>query len=412
MIRTIAVAGYRSLRAVVLPLGGLTVVTGPNGSGKSSLYRAVRLLAQSALGRLPGELAVEGGLSSVFWAGPESSTSVRRGQPLQGTTRSAPIALRLGVATDELGYQLDIGVPARGERIFPSDITVRSETVFAGESWRPSGALARRHHGAVQISDGRSWQTIAGNLPTDASMLSEYGDPHAMPELLAARKLLRGWRFYDGFRVDADAPVRRPSIGVRTPVLAEDGSDLVPAILTAKSMGERLLAPTIADAFDGATLDTREHLGRYELRLRQPGMLRTLWASELSDGTLRYLLWTAALLTERPPPLLVLNEPETSLHPELIPPLGRLILQVAQRTQIIVVSHYRPLIDAIGAVRLTDVDRDADGEDAGGDVRLELSEIRRLATGQAVELELAKKDGETVIRGLDRMNTPPWSWAT
>jgi predicted ATPase len=59
--------------------------------------------------------------------------------------------------------------------------------------------------------------------------------------------------------------------------------------------------------------------------LRQHGLLRPLSASELSDGTLRFLLWTAALLTPRPPELMVLNEPETSLHPDFLPALARLI---------------------------------------------------------------------------------------
>ncbi|RWZ53189.1 hypothetical protein ELQ90_04535 [Labedella phragmitis] len=50
MISTLAVAGYRSIRDLVIPLGGLDVVTGPNGSGKSSMYRALRLLASTAGG--------------------------------------------------------------------------------------------------------------------------------------------------------------------------------------------------------------------------------------------------------------------------------------------------------------------------------------------------------------------------
>ncbi|WP_425387819.1 AAA family ATPase [Edaphobacter aggregans] len=57
--------------------------------------------------------------------------------------------------------------------------------------------------------------------------------------------------------------------------------------------------------------------------------MRPLSAAELSDGTLRYLLWTAALLTPHPPALMVLNEPETSLHPDLLPALARLILAAA-----------------------------------------------------------------------------------
>src|SRR6185436_7049837 len=70
-------------------------------------------------------------------------------------------------------------------------------------------------------------------------------------------------------------------------------------------------------------------------------------AAELSDGTLRYLLWIAALHTPRPPGLLVLNEPETSLHPDLLPALGRLIARAAERSQVLVVSHASRLIAAL-----------------------------------------------------------------
>src|ERR1700730_10814910 len=78
--------------------------------------------------------------------------------------------------------------------------------------------------------------------------------------------------------------------------------------------------------------------------MQQHGLLRPLGAAELSDGTLRYLLWVAALLTPRPPALMVLNEPETSLHPDLFPALARLIARAAENSQLIVVSHAPELI--------------------------------------------------------------------
>ncbi len=62
----------------------------------------------------------------------------------------------------------------------------------------------------------------------------------------------------------------------------------------------------------------------------------TSFRAELSDGTLCFLLWAAALLTPRPPELMVLNEPETGLHPNLLPALARLIVAAAKHTQIIV----------------------------------------------------------------------------
>src|SRR4029079_12016056 len=96
MLTTVAIANYRSLRNVVVPLQQLNIVTGPNGSGKSSFYRALRLLGDTAQGRVVSSLAREGGLQSTLWAGPESiSRSVRRQEyPVEGTPRQKPVNLR------------------------------------------------------------------------------------------------------------------------------------------------------------------------------------------------------------------------------------------------------------------------------------------------------------------------------
>jgi predicted ATPase len=74
---------------------------------------------------------------------------------------------------------------------------------------------------------------------------------------------------------------------------------------------------------------------------------RTFEAAELSDGTLRYLALAGALLGYRLPAFIALNEPETSLHPELLEPLARTIARAAQRTQIWVVTHSERFADAL-----------------------------------------------------------------
>jgi predicted ATPase len=66
MMTRLAISGYRSLRDIRVPLGALNVVTGANGSGKSSLYRALKLLADIAQGRIIQSLATEGGLQSTL----------------------------------------------------------------------------------------------------------------------------------------------------------------------------------------------------------------------------------------------------------------------------------------------------------------------------------------------------------
>ncbi len=389
MLTTLAVENYRSLRHLVVPLGQLNVVTGPNGSGKSSLYRTLRLLADSSRNGAVAALAREGGLPSTLWAGPEHpGKSVRDGdRPVQGTTRTGPVSLRLGFAGDEFGYALDLGVPTRSRSAFNQDPEIKHESIWTGPVLRPATLLTDRAGTSVRIRDpAGEWHARRDVIQLYDSLLSEIADPEQAPELLTLRDQIRSWRFYDHIRTDADAPARAAQIGTRTPVLSHDGADLAAAIQTITEIGDATaLHIAIDNAFPGSQVQITTDRGRFELTLHQPGLLRPLAAAELSDGTLRYLLWAAALLTPRPPVLLVLNEPETSLHPDLLRPLADLIVAAARHTRIVVVTHSRPLASAL----------EVDGHRTGTDVRL---------------IELVKEFGQTVILGQGRLDEPSWHW--
>src|SRR5499433_2040423 len=123
MLTAVAISNYRSLRNIVIPLQKLNIITGANGSGKSSLYRALRLLGDTAQGRVVSSLAREGGLPSTLWAGPEKiSPSMRSGQyEVQGTVRKKVVSLQLGFASDEFGYLIDLGLPPPGKSAFSLD---------------------------------------------------------------------------------------------------------------------------------------------------------------------------------------------------------------------------------------------------------------------------------------------------
>ena len=388
MLTTLAIANYRSLRNLIVPLQRLNLITGPNGSGKSSVYRALRLLAETAQGGVITSLAREGGLQSTLWAGPEKiGRAVKRGEhKVEGTVRRERTSLRLGFAGDEFGYAIDLGLPARDTKTsaFALDPEIKTECIWAGPILRPASVLVERKTWVVRTrrSDGE-WDVLSHDLSPFDSMMAQFADPRNAPEMFMLREHVRSWRFYDHFRTDVAAPARLPQIGTHTPILSNDGMDMAAALQTIREIGDAAaLNKAVDDAFPRSRIDVLNVDGRFEIAVHQHGLLRPLKAAELSDGTLRYLLWIAALLTPRPPSLLVLNEPETSLHPDLLPALGRLIANAAERSQVFVVTHAAKLIAV----------------------------LEKQAQCNCVRLE--KQFGETRIVGMGALDAPPWRWAS
>jgi predicted ATPase len=384
MLTTLAVSNYRSLLELLMPLGRLNVITGANASGKSNLYRALRLLAETARGGVVQALAQEGGLHSTLWGGPETlSRSMREGSvPIQGTPRKNAVRLHLGFIADDFGYAISLGLPPPSESVFSRDPEIKREVIWAGPLYRPAASLVDREGSVIKVRSKRSWEVVMKNATSFESMFSQIADPARTPELFQMREMIRGWRFYDHFRTDRDAPARLPQLGTRTPVLHHDGRDLAAALQTIREIGDtRALDESIADAFPGSSLSIGSgNDGRFLVHFHQHGLLRPLSASELSDGTLRYVLWTAALLTPRPPSLMVLNEPETSIHPDLLPALARLIIRASAETQIWVVSHSARLIAALNESPNTE------------------------------SIQLEKELGETRISGQKLLDRPAWNW--
>lgn len=354
MMTRLAISGYRSLREVVLGLGSLNVITGANGTGKSNLYRALRLLAEVAQGSLVQSLAAEGGLPSVLWAGPETlSHEMRSGRvPVQGLVRKNSISLKMGFAGADYGYAIDLGLPRKtekGDSLFYRDPVIKTESLWTGNVLKRTNAFAERRGPLARVrNESGEWRQLTTTLSTADSMIAYCADANDSFELLALRERMRNWRFYDQLRTDRDASSRRPQVGTYTPILASDGSDLAAALQTIIEIGDaKGLAATIDDAFSGAKIHIEEVGGYFELLMSQHALLRPLKMAELSDGTLRYLLLTAALFSPRPPELMILNEPETSLHPDLLAPLARMIAGAARHSQIIVITHATTLAAAL-----------------------------------------------------------------
>jgi predicted ATPase len=339
MLESLHIRGYRSLRDFRLRLGRLTLVTGRNGVGKSNLYRALSMIQRMADGRFAETIAADGGMPAILWAGDLGKDEPRR--------------VMWSLKHSDFEFAIECGlIPATpgDPSEFKTDPDIKIETLHFTAKSR---LMAKRKGPAIELRNPAGKMELSP-LPFHApeSMLSEVRDAISYPALAAARETFLAWRFYHQFRSDVDSPMRRPRVGFWSPVLAHDGVNLAATLQSIRESGKGgRLDEIIRSAFSGAEWSAVDGQGKFQLHLVQPHAKRSFDASELSDGTLRFFCLCAALLTEKLPPFLVLNEPETSLHADLLEPLAELIAGVPESTQLLIVSHSAPLADLIAEKR-------------------------------------------------------------
>ena len=349
-VREFRAREFRSLKAITYPVSNLDVFVGCNGVGKTNLYRALELLQSAAANTLARDLAQDGGLESALWAGPR-----RRTQP-------ARIHLSVGLAADTkttgarplYRYEVEVGFPpAQASAAFLAEPQIKAEAVSYVGGGRTSRLLDRRGPSVMaRAESGRPTQVDIDLLDSE-TVLGRLEEPSRYPELDALRRTLLQWRFYHGLRTDTASPLRQPCAAVATPTLASDGSDLaaVFATLTHIRQDTADLRAVIDQAFPGAKLVVPPPGRTASFGMSFPEFPhRVFSAQELSDGTLRFLALAGALLAYRLPPFVALNEPETSLHPDLMEPLARLVVGAAERTQLWLVTHSARLGQAIVAL--------------------------------------------------------------
>ena len=358
----VGIAGYRSLRAIRFPVGRLTVFVGANGVGKTNLYRALQLLQASAAGTLSRELASEGGMPSALWAGKRRTNQpvrMKLSVGLGGADRGRPQAEFDYSADADIAYSyaIDIGLPTPTAAALPLEPQVKEETLLFHKSRRPLTVLDRRGPRATATDEDGKKQPLGTELLASETALGTIQDPARFPDVDVVRRTMLDWKFYHDFRSDRASPLRQPCLAVTTPTLASDGTDLAAVFATLAHVRQDTvdLDRAIDDAFPGAELVVPMPERAASFGLTMPEYPKRVFeAGELSDGTLRYLALAGALLGYRLPSFIALNEPEFSLHPELLEPLARMIVRAAERTQVWVVTHSERLaaaFEAIGKVR-------------------------------------------------------------
>ncbi len=350
-IQRLQVRGFRSLKDVTWEPGRLNVLIGPNGSGKSNLLRALALLRHGARGDLPQEVLRQGGIIPLLWDGQAGD--------LSWTVKVDP-SRSMGPDVGPLTY--DLHLVRLGEM---SAYRIEREGLEGLELFDAERAavrmvfLERTPGRAVTFARGDQLLTApVGSLSDEQTLLSSFGSPFDDPTIVAFRDSLLGWSIYHDLRVDQQAPLRQAAVARVEDRIAPDGQNLIPVLHTLYT-GNRDFKRAMDAAMRAAFGSDYEELifppaadQRIQLRLRWKSLRTEQSAANLSDGTLRFLLLVAIFASPNPGDLIALDEPETGLHPSMLPIIAELAAEAAQRTQVILSTHSADLLDAFSDVAL------------------------------------------------------------
>jgi predicted ATPase len=340
-LTAVTIEGYRSVRRLHFQVDRLSLFVGGNGVGKTNLYHALGLLRAAADNSITRAIAEEGGVESVLWAGPRQ--------------KGKSVRLSLKAYFEEISYEIEIGLPTCTEAAFTIEPLVREERLIIrqGKDARRRDVTMLERKGPVvtlRNADGAR-ESHTGAVLSSETALAAFRDAARYPELEVVRRELLDWRLYHDFRTDAGSPIRKPCQAITTPTLSADGHDLAAVLATLAVIREDTveLDRAIDDSFPGARLRASDDASSWcSFGMEFPDMPKRLFrAHELSDGTLKYLCLLGALMGYRPPSLIALNEPEASLHPDLLAPLARLIRRASESTSVWIVTHSQPLADAL-----------------------------------------------------------------
>lgn len=342
-LRSMSAQQYRSLRSIRMDLSDVNLFIGENGVGKSNLYRALQLVQAAVRGRLAHEISGEGGMFSALWSGERrnhESARIRFDVELMDMERAAT-----------LRYWIEAGMrpppPAAG---FPLEPQVKAEELLIETGRRPVTMMKRDGPGIFVRDENGRMQTHREQALTSETAIALLGDAGYYPEVGTFRRAVDAWRFYHGFRTDRGSPLRAPCLAVTAPMLDEDGANIAAVFATLVHTREDTveLDRVIAAALGGARLVVPEPQEMADFGLTLPEFpKRVFQPRELSDGQIRFLGLAAALMSYRLPPLIALNEPEASLHPDMLAPLAEMIAQAARTSQIWIVTHSEVLAAAV-----------------------------------------------------------------
>lgn len=321
-------------------LRALNVLIGPNGSGKSNFLEALALL-QAAPDQITRPIRDGGGLND--WLHKSSATA----SSPEASIEALIVSPKRNAADLKFGFSFR----GNGGRFEISDEYLENEHPAAGSKQPYFFYRWNNGHPVLNTSNSSigSRNLQRESIQPDQSILAQKRDTDLYPELTWVGDQLRSMRLYREWTFGRYAAPRLPQkTDLPNDRLEQDSSNLGLIInrLRMNVAARKQLLEALKLIYTGVEdIDVRVEGGTAQVFLIEANGIMP--ATRLSDGTLRYLSLLALLCDPTPPPLIVIEEPELGLHPDILPSLARLLIDASSRTQIIATTHAPALIDAL-----------------------------------------------------------------
>ncbi len=340
-IRKLSIDGFRSLKNIVWRPGGLNVLIGPNGSGKSNMVKALDLLSSSAPGNLYETLVGMGGVSPLLWDG-------------QVDVICWKVTLDLGGEILDYGFSLKYR-PKTGT-FFLADESLKRAQDHA--EMLPPDLLEASRRPPVDLRPGMSgFDNDPGHLDSFShveTILSQIAPSAGHTGAATLKHWLRGVTIHHDMPYGEAADLRRPTVSRIEKNVRPDGKNLAAVLHTLYSSNlefredfDMAMQAAFDNEFHELVFPPAEDQ-RIQMRLRWKSLRRTQSMDDLSDGTIRYLLILAILANPAPPPVLVIDEPETGLHPAMLPMVAEYAYSASTKCQVVLSTHSAELLNCLG----------------------------------------------------------------
>jgi predicted ATPase len=339
-IISLEIKGFRSLKKLHWAPTQLNVIIGPNGAGKSNVLRFLELMTISAQATLGKYIQSLGGMEPLVWDGQASSIVCQlKMSPI--TEEKPPRSLIYDLELARLGHSSAYRIEQ--EKLLNHSLTATDNSTLLLDRNKLNSALFYEQQNALT--------TLDGPISEEESLLSQAASPFPANRLMAGfQRQLASWKIYHDVPVDRKARIRQPVVTRTEKQVDTDGQNLI-SVLHTLYTEDRQFRYDINAAMRAAFGNEFEELmfppaadQRIQLRVLWKSLQRGQSATELSDGTLRFLFLLTVLAA--PAPLTAIDEPELGLHPAMLPIVAEYAVAAAETTQILLTTHSPQFLDA------------------------------------------------------------------